>query len=512
MSDIDPRTPTLRRRSLLGAGAALATGLSACSVETGADGEAEEVATSGFTFDFDPATTDSTQLRWMDSGDLKAEFIEPVIAAFGQQFPEISTTYDGSGWDQVNQVVPLGIRNGTAPDIFALPQNVPAETAITENWVQPLDEVIPGFDEWRAGFPETALINGIHLFDGKLYSWPLNSTRRLTITQYISHEAAAAAGVEVPVDSVSTWDDLRSLAKEITAAGTPGILSTADHLHYVVSNLASTAGWLGGGNGMDMRTGKYAYSAPEYLQALDFLRSMIDDGSFVPGYLTLKDADARAQFPTGLAGISLNGPWDIVQWDEDYPDFEYTILPLPSPDGGEYTIPYRETGSNMSWLYAESPNTEAAGAVLKFMGSAEGQRAMVELSRGFLVSTLDEANSSADPAKLHPKAKQVTDMAADLMRACPQFEIRNPESGAVMLNLKAANPGISATIEGILTGQLPDAEAALSDLDARLDEAMEQAFEKAQAEGAEVDPSELRFPNWDPTKDYTADDYAALER
>lgn len=510
MSHDDPRM-NLRRRSVLGATALVAAGLSACSVETGTGSGGKETSTSDFTFDFDPDSTDSTQLTWMDSGDLKAEFIEPVIDAFGEQFPEISTTYDGSGWDQVNQVVPLGIRNGSAPDLFALPENVPPETAINENWVRPLDDVIPEFDQWRAGFPETALINGIHIFDGKMYSWPLNSTRRLNITQYISHEAASTAGVEVPVESVATWDDLRSLAKEITAAGTPGILSTADHLHYVVANLANTAGWLGNSEGMDMHTGKYAFSAPEYLQALDFVRTMIEDGSFVPGYLTLKDADARAQFPTGLAGISLNGPWDIVQWDKDYPDFEYTILPLPSPDGAGYTIPYRETGSNMSWLYADSPNLDAAAAVLKFMGSVEGQRAMVELSGGFLVSTFEEANASADPALLHPKAKQVSDMAADLMRACPQFEIRNPDAGAVMLRLKAANPGISATIEGILTGQLKDAEAALTDLDGRLDEAMEKAFEEAQTQGAVVDISELQFPNWDPAEDYTADDYAALE-
>src|SRR5699024_1955820 len=118
-----------------------------CSVETGTGSRDEDSTTDEFSFDFDPDSTDSTQLTWMDSGDLKAEFIEPVIDAFGEQFPQISTTYDGSGWDQVNQVVPLGIRNGSAPDVFALPQNVTPETAINEDWVQPLDDVIPEFEQ-----------------------------------------------------------------------------------------------------------------------------------------------------------------------------------------------------------------------------------------------------------------------------------------------------------------------------------------------------------------------------
>ena len=505
----DPR-PHLRRRSFLGATALMIGSLTACTIETGGGTETEETAAADFTFHFDPDSTASTQLLWMDSGDLKAVFIGAVIEAFGAQFPDVQTQYDGSGWDQVNQVVPLGIRNGTAPDVFALPQTVPAETAINEGWVQPLDDVIPDFSQWRAGFPETALINGVHVFDGKTYSWPLNSTRRLEITQYISHAAAEAAGVSVPVDSVSTWDDLRSLAKEITAAGTPGILSTADHLHIVVANLASTNGWLGNSEGMNMKTGLFDYSAPEYLEALEFVRSLVEDGSFVPGYLTLKDADARAQFPSGLAGISLNGPWDIAQWQKDYPDFEYSILPLPSPDGSAYTIPFRETGANMTWLNADSPNVDAAAAVLEFMGSVAGQRAMVELSGGFLVSTIEEANTSADPAQLNDRAALVAELARQHMRACPQFEIRNEEAGKVKLKLTASDPGISATMQGIFTGQIAEAEAALVDLDQRLGTAMEKAFEDAAAEGASVDISELAFPNWDPSRDYTADDYAAL--
>lgn len=510
MSISDPR-PHLRRRSFLGATALMIGSLTACTIETGGGGDTEKPTTAAdFAFRFDPDNTESTKLLWMDSGDLKAVFIGAVVEAFGKQHPDVRTQYDGSGWDQVNQVVPLGIRNGSAPDIFALPQTVPAETAINEGWVQPLDDVIPDFEQWRAGFPETALINGVHVFDGKTYSWPLNSTRRLEITQYISHAAAEAAGVSVPVDSVSTWDDLRSLAKEITASGTPGILSTADHLHVVVANLANTAGWLGNSDGMNMKTGTFEYSAPEYLEALDFVFSLVEDGSFVPGYLTLKDADARAQFPSGLAGISLNGPWDIAQWEKDYPDFEYSILPLPSPDGAEYTIPFRETGANMTWLNADSPNVDAAVAVLEFMGSVDGQRAMVELSSGFLVSTIEEANTSADPAQLNDRAALVADLATQYMRACPQFEIRNEEAGKVTLKLTATDPSISATIEGIFTGQITDAEAALADLDQRLGTAMEQAFEDAAAGGTSVDISELAFPNWDPSRDYTADDYAAL--
>src|SRR5699024_11427455 len=112
----------------------------------------------------------------------------------------------------------------------------------------------------------------------------------------------------------------------------------------------------------------------------------------------------------------------------------------------------------MTWLYADTPNIEAAAAVIQYMGSAEGQRAMVELSERFLVSTIEEANTSADPALLNDRAALVADLAAASMRTCPQFEIRNEEAGKVTLKLQSSDPSISAVIEGVFTGQIADAE------------------------------------------------------
>ena len=104
MTATAPRS-LLRRRSLLGATALMVGGLAACSVETGgSDGPAPDEAAGDFEFAYDPEASDSAQLLWMDSGDLKSVFISAVIDAFGEQFPEVTTQYDGSGWDQVNQV------------------------------------------------------------------------------------------------------------------------------------------------------------------------------------------------------------------------------------------------------------------------------------------------------------------------------------------------------------------------------------------------------------------------
>lgn len=506
------------RRALLSLSVgAVATGAVGCSIDTGKStggGQTSQDADAGPEFQFrtDGVTmpSEAVTFRWMDSGDLKAKFIEPVVLALGEQFDNISATYDGAGWDQVNQVVPLGIRNQSAPDVFALPQNVPAQTAINEGWVRPIDELVPDFEDWRAAFPDTALIPGVHIFDGKVYSWPLNSTRRLDKMLFTSDSAMEAAGVDA--DTIKTWDDLRTAAKEVTASGTPGFLVTGDHLYVVAMYLANTAGWRGIMNdkGLDLSAGRSSFASEEFLSAIEFLKSLQSDGSLVPGFLTLKDADGRAQFPTDVAGMMFNGPWDIRSWKEQSPDFGFSINPLPSPDGSAYTIPFAEVGANLAWVYADTPTPELAGVVMEYLGSVAGQTKMVELTGGTLVSMIPEANDGADAALLDEHAKRAADLAREYMRAAPQLEIRTPDAGAVRLALKPTEPTIETIMQGIFSGQITDVEGTLADLDSRLDAAWDAAFAQAAAEGADVEASMLKFDNWDPAEEYMAADYEAL--
>lgn len=506
---------TFGRRSLLLGGAAMATAAAGCSIDTGTPSAkptaAGSEAAAEFVFDTTGVKlpTDKVAFRWLDSGDLKAKYLDPVIASFGEQHSNVTVTYDGAGWDQVNQVVPLGIRNGSAPDVFALPQNVPPQTAIAEGWVQPLDSVIPNFDKWRAAFPDTALIPGIHVFDGKVYSWPLNSTRRLEKMLFTSTDLADKAGVDP--DAIKTWDDFRDAAKKLTGAGKPGYLVTGDHLWVVAMYLANTAGWRGVmTDGLDMLTGKYSFASDEFISAVEFLKSLVADGSVVPGYLTLKDADARAQFPAGIAGSMFNGPWDLRAWKEKSPDFAFTLNPLPSPEGKPYHIPFAERGANQTWLYAKTPIPEVAGVILNYLGSVEGQTKMVELTQGTLVSMIPEANESVDHALLDPNAKKAAELARELMRAAPQLELRTADAGKIKMELKPVEPGLQNVMQGIMSGQLPDAKKALAELDGKLQAALEGAFTAAKAAGADADFQQTVFPNWDPSKEYTQADYDAL--
>src|SRR5256885_146201 len=121
----------------------------------------------------------SVGFRWMDSGDLKAPFEQAVFDAYSRKNPQVKITYDGTSWDRINEVVPLGIRNRSAPDVFAIPNDVPTNVAVSQGWLSPLDDIIPDFDKWKRAFPSTAFVPGVLVFDGKTYGFPLSSAKRL---------------------------------------------------------------------------------------------------------------------------------------------------------------------------------------------------------------------------------------------------------------------------------------------------------------------------------------------
>src|SRR5690606_1471197 len=101
-----------------------------------------------------PITADGP-FRWIDSGDQKAVFYKAFLPEYGAA-RGVEVVYDGLPWNEINQVLPLGIRNNTAQDAFCLPLGLPPAFAVNEGWVQPLDDYIPDIETWKSGFPAGA--------------------------------------------------------------------------------------------------------------------------------------------------------------------------------------------------------------------------------------------------------------------------------------------------------------------------------------------------------------------
>ncbi|MDQ3539803.1 MAG: ABC transporter substrate-binding protein, partial [Chloroflexota bacterium] len=162
--------------------------------------------------------SDQITFRWVDSGDSKALFFRAYFDAFTQAHPNITFDYLGLPWTEIEQIVPLGVRNGNAPDVFQIPQSIPVAEAVREGWVRPIDDLIPNFAEWQAAFPPSSFVEGVNVFGGRVYTFPRSTSKRGVQLTFFNRPYMEAAGVD-PGETLLTWDTFRDAARKITQAG-----------------------------------------------------------------------------------------------------------------------------------------------------------------------------------------------------------------------------------------------------------------------------------------------------
>lgn len=455
----------------------------------------------------------------MDSGDLKALFERPVFDAFHKAHANITIHYDGVPWDTIKQTVPLGIQNGSAPDVFAIPPTIPTAQAVQDGWVTPLEEVIPNFKDWQAAFPFGSFIPGVHIFNGKTYTFSLTSNKRLTVMLFYMPDRLQEAGYD-PASKPLSWDEFRAAAKKLTDQGkgqSYGLLfggKSASYVNGILDILPRVAGARGSSDGLDWKTGEYDYTSPQYQAAIELLVALKSDGSMLPGSLSLTGPDARARFSQGNAGMILDGPWDIPAWPKQDPNFKFAVSSPPLQNAGQaFPITYAPTGDNQNWVYAKGKYKAIAGDIFSYMGSVEGQAQMTILSQGNLVSLIPEANQRAEQARtMDPVAVKSNQIADQLMRIGPIVAARNPDSVQVAFELKPIHPDVGEITQGVLSGQVSNLKGALQTLNDNLNKELDRAIKAAQGKGAKVSRNDWVYPNWDPMKDYTEADYKQLPK
>lgn len=457
--------------------------------------------------------TEDVTFQWIDTGDSKAEFFRTFFPLYQEKHPNITIDYQGIPGPELGKIVPIGVQSGNAPDVFQTPPAIPPAQMVSEGWIRPLDDVIPDFDAWKAHYPEGVLVEGVTMFNGKVYAFPYLSNRQYSTLCLYNREYMRQAGYD-PASTPLTWDGFRDAARKITDAGAGEyyglVIAGALKERWIstIANLATMAGAKGGQ--FDWSTGTYNYTTEPFLAAIDLLLALRDDRSIFPGSLSLSPPEAESRLPQGIAGMCLQGPWNIPQWIRSNPDFQFGVGSQPVPNSGEPLPLGTGPGSFIPmWLYAESEHPEIAADIFAYMSSVEGQIAFASITQGFPPPILPEAQkaSGKDLDERVVKAYQIFD---EQLRVAPSPAVRNPGVAQVTLESRPLTPDAGETIQGIFTGQLSDPEAAMRELQDRADAELDRAIKAAQDKGVDVSRDDWVFPNWEPTRDYTAEDYAAL--
>jgi multiple sugar transport system substrate-binding protein len=309
---------------------------------------------------------------------------QALFDEFNASQDEVEGQLEIVSWPDGRNVILTQISGGQAPDIFNGGGGWLLEFESVGE-LAPIGDLLPAdlLDKfWPSGIQAMTV-------DGALYGMPYFLDPR---GLYYRKDLFEEAGLGEP----KTFADIREAA---TALHNPpsiyGIgLGPGDYWWY------AWVGAIGGGNNLSRwkEDGKSRVGDPEGIAAVQFLADLVlTDGASQPSPASAnRDADLQPLFLGGQLAILETGSWMPTIIQNDAPDLQYSLAPLPVADASL-------DHANAFWpdcvmMAEQSENKEAAGTLLEFMFNFEN-RLQWALQRGVIPERIDVGE---DPRYLDP--------------------------------------------------------------------------------------------------------------
>jgi multiple sugar transport system substrate-binding protein len=204
--------------------------------------------------------------------------------------------------------------------------------------------------------------------DGRIYGVPKDKDNVVLV---YNKEMFDAAGVSYP-DENWTWDDLTDASQKIyDATGKYGYMAYNDeqlgYWNFVYQN---------GGYILDEQNINAGYTQPATMEAIEFYVNL-QKNDWCPDQAYFAETTPGTAFFSQIGAMYFEGSWNLLSELENYPEMmgKWDIAPLPKcpdPESGD------GTGTISNGLCyataAKGKNLDVVEDVLRFFGSAEGQR------------------------------------------------------------------------------------------------------------------------------------------
>jgi len=384
-----------RTATTLSTAAVLALALGACA---GADGTDDAPAASA-----DPAEVEGSVTFWTypigTTGE--GDWWGPHVEAFNEIYPNVDVEVIVQPWTNREETLVTSIAGGQGPDVvYFNPDFIPK--FVEEGVLMPMDDVVD---------PESFVPASLDAmtWEDSVYSVPLLMQIQ---TSYCNTEVLAAAGVE---KCPTTWDELAEAGPAVKEAGfylteyTGALDMTLNHTFYLYL-------WQAGGEVLSEDMTEATFNGPEGLEALEFIKQMVDEG-WVPQQ-ALTSADPFEQTEAGKAqvayvmGSNLTTTREVVNPD---------VIETAPPMTGAEQVASGSVGGLSVLNTAESP--EAALAWVEYVTGPEFAETFLT-ETGYLPPRTDVTGLFADDPQtaggleyldtirvgvLHPNARQLID-------------------------------------------------------------------------------------------------------
>ncbi len=353
---------------------ALALTLASCGFNDSSDGGGAEDEDGGGATTLNllvPSYSDNTQALW-----------EEVIDGFEEENEGITVKLEVQSWDNLESVIATKVQGNQAPDIY---NGGPFAGFADDGLLYTADEVTSEetFSDFQDSFLENASIGD------DVYGLPLIASARAL---FVNTDLLEEAGADVP----SNWDELLESAKKISDLG-DGVAGYGMPLGSEEAQ-AEAAVWFWGGGGTFGDSEEITIETPENLAAAEQIKKMIDEGATQSDPGSSQRSPLMDIFVQGKIGMQVGLPPTVGQIEENNPDLNYEIVPIPTKDGSPFTL---GVSDHLMAFKNDESKQEAITKFFDYYFRAENYVPWVE-AENFLPTTISGSEELNDDEDLQP--------------------------------------------------------------------------------------------------------------
>ncbi|WP_020576301.1 ABC transporter substrate-binding protein [Actinopolymorpha alba] len=403
--------------------------------------------------------------------------------------------------EQQLNAVELMFQQNNPPDVFRCQGPDALDRFSSRGWTAALDEYATS-SGIPARFPEDALLprtSGLHR-NGKLMSLPLVSGQWSSGGFLVYNKGLLAKGGFTRPPETS--EEYEAYARTITAKGGGKFFGAAlsSARPSDVNALQAQAGPYSIGSGIDLRTGKVAFSDSSLVDQVELIRRMQSAKIFQPGWESWDGARVFTEFAKERVAFYIGGGWHVNEIKKLNPSLDFGVATVPIPASGRGS--YYGQGSAFAPLWSMSAKTkhpDEAWKLMDFLVSEEFQKAYFDMFRTFtaMEGTWREARDLSGPEK-----GIIAAFDASIRRAPSPSTDGGPGVQRLMAD-KSAKPDLAHGDSSLLAiTRNRDFAPMAKELDVKLDAFLEQDIAKISATELKVSRADLTYSDWDPLQNW----------
>jgi len=332
--------------------------------------------------------------HWADH-ETKVNFVETAAKNFEKKNPGVKIKVTWYQKKALYSALKVALSAGKAPDIFYTEVN--QIEYVDNNFLLPLDDLMNweniepwARDSWK--------------FNGKTYGFPLETQ---TVELYYNKDLMKKLGFKLPENALFSQAEFTELVKKARSSGTTplaqGVGDRPYPGHYM--SYQTLLKKLGKEDYGKLLTGKLSYKDPRVIEALKWVKELVDAGLYPKSFTTVKLGESHRYFylKPGAVMIAM-GSWystrafNPPEKGGQPENFPLGIMQFPVPDGA--ACPNCKTAA-----VGGSFSINAATKYPKLAAGLLNEMATIEMGTMWLTKVLVQGGVKGDPTVITGKYK-----------------------------------------------------------------------------------------------------------